>query len=63
MGCVGTDVSPDAGGETPSDVGIVINEVTDEDTITVLEDGPSLKRYARDVGMVYDDDLLLVSYE
>jgi hypothetical protein len=33
-----------------------------DDTITILEDGPSLKRYARGVGMIYDDDILLIEY-
>jgi hypothetical protein len=32
------------------------------DTVTVLEEGPSLKRYARDIGEVYDDGITLVSY-
>lgn len=33
-----------------------------EDTVTILEDGPSIKRYARDIGMVYDDELELSSH-
>ena len=33
-----------------------------DDTMTVLEDGPSLKRYARNIGEIYDDGLVLVSY-
>jgi hypothetical protein len=35
---------------------------TFDDTLTVLEDGPSIKRYARDIGEIYDDGLILVSY-
>jgi hypothetical protein len=33
-----------------------------EDTVTVLEEGPSTKRYARDIGEIYDDGIVLVSY-
>ena len=32
------------------------------DTLTVLEDGPSLKKYARGIGEIYDDGVELVSY-
>jgi hypothetical protein len=32
------------------------------DTVTVLEDGPSLKHYARDIGQIYDDGMALSSY-
>jgi len=32
------------------------------DTLTVLEEGPSLKYYARDIGQIYDDGMALVSY-
>ena len=35
---------------------------TFDDTMTVLEDGPSLKKYARTVGLIYDDGIELVSY-
>lgn len=33
------------------------------DSITVLEEGPSIKKYARDIGEIYDDGLELLSYE
>lgn len=33
-----------------------------DDTVTVLEDGPAIKKYARGVGMIYDDGIELVSY-
>ena len=32
------------------------------DTVVVLEDGPSIKKYARGVGEIYDDGLELISY-
>lgn len=35
---------------------------TFEDTLTVLEDGPSLKKYARGIGEIYDDGIELISY-
>jgi hypothetical protein len=31
------------------------------DTITLLEDGPSIKKYARGVGLIYDDGIELIS--
>lgn len=36
---------------------------TFDDTLTVLEDGPSLKKYARGIGEIYDDGIELISYE
>jgi hypothetical protein len=35
---------------------------TFEDTVVVLEDGPSIKKYAREVGEIYDDGIELVSF-
>lgn len=35
---------------------------TFDDTVTALEDGPSLKKYARDIGEIYDDGVALISY-
>lgn len=35
---------------------------TFDDTVTVLEDGPSLKKYARGIGEIYDDGIELISY-
>jgi hypothetical protein len=35
---------------------------TFDDTLTVLEDGPSLKKYARGIGEIYDDGIELISY-
>jgi len=35
---------------------------TFEDTVTVLEDGPSIKKYARGIGEIYDDGIELISY-
>ncbi len=32
------------------------------DTITVLEVGPSIKKYARDVGQIFDDGVELITY-
>ena len=33
-----------------------------EDTITVLEEGSSIKKYARDIGEIYDDGIELIEY-
>jgi hypothetical protein len=33
-----------------------------DDTLTVLEDGPSIKKYARGIGEIYDDGIELISY-
>jgi hypothetical protein len=35
---------------------------TFDDVMTVVEEGPSIKRFARDVGEIFDDGLLLTSY-
>jgi hypothetical protein len=35
---------------------------TFEDTMTVLEDGPCIKRYARGIGEIFDDGIELISY-
>jgi hypothetical protein len=35
---------------------------TFDDTLTVLEDGPSIKKYARGIGEIYDDGIELISY-
>ena len=35
---------------------------TFKDTLTVLEDGPSIKKCARDIGVIYDDGIELISY-
>jgi len=35
---------------------------TFDDTMTVLEDGESVKKYARDIGEIYDDGIELISY-
>lgn len=35
---------------------------TFDDTVTILEPGPSLKKYARDIGTIYDDGIELISY-
>jgi hypothetical protein len=35
---------------------------TFDDTMTVLEDGESVKKYARDIGEIYDDGIELTSY-
>lgn len=35
---------------------------TFDDTITILEEGPSIKKFARDIGMIYDDGIELISY-
>lgn len=35
---------------------------TFDDTVTVLEDGPSIKKYARGIGEIYDDGIELIEY-
>ncbi len=35
---------------------------TFDDTVTVLEEGPSIKKYARGIGEIYDDGIELISY-
>jgi hypothetical protein len=35
---------------------------TFDDTVTILEDGPSIKKYARGIGEIYDDGIELISY-
>ena len=35
---------------------------TFDDTVTILEPGPSVKKYARDIGMIYDDGIELTEY-
>ena len=35
---------------------------TFDDTLTILEPGPSIKKYARDIGMIYDDGIELISH-
>ncbi len=35
---------------------------TFDDTITVLEEGPSIKKYAAGIGEIYDDGIELISY-
>ena len=35
---------------------------TFDDTVSILEDGPSLKHYAAGIGMIYDDGMALASY-
>ncbi len=35
---------------------------TFDDTVTVLEPGPSIKKYAAGIGMIYDDGIELISY-
>ena len=35
---------------------------TFDDTLTILEDGESIKKYARDIGEIYDDGIELISY-
>jgi hypothetical protein len=35
---------------------------TFDDTLTVLEDGPSIKHYAAGIGLIYDDGVELISY-
>lgn len=36
---------------------------TFDDTITILEEGPSIKKFARGIGEIFDDGLELLSYE